>query len=229
MIAAIPEEVINNIINDLQKLNKDGSYIYKQRDLSKKYDVSESYISGLVRKMGMVRERPKLSKELVNNIIKDLKKVDKSNNKYIYSYKDIAKIYNISCCSVKTVAKENNLVREDSWKLSQNVINNIIKDLKEMNKDGSYYKYKQIYLAKKYNISLSSIRLIMKDYNLTKRRYKLSENIKNDIINILKEINKDGKYKYKYKEVADMYNLNVRTIQSIAKANKLYRYNKNIT
>lgn len=218
----ISEEIRNNIAKDLKELNEYGKYKYSYRELAKKYNIGHRTVYRIVKENNLNRKNEKITKEIRNNVIKNLKELDEYG-KYKYNYREIATKYNISYTTVYNIAGENNLSRDSKRKLSKNLTNKIVKDLKKLDEYGNYkYRYEEI--AKFYGISHIPICGIAKENNLLRPR-NLSPIIINSIIDSLKSLNEDGSYKYTYREISKKYNISYMAVYRIAKENNLTRRN----
>ena len=106
-------EIKNNIIKDLKEIDEYGYSKYSQEYLCKKYKVSYSVISNILKENKIKRNKKyKVDNEIKNNIIKDLKEIDEYGC-YKYTKTKIAKKYNLSCATISNIMKDNNSKRRE--------------------------------------------------------------------------------------------------------------------
>ena len=148
-------------------------------------------------------------------IVEDLKKLDENGN-YKYTQQEIANKYNISKTTVWDVSKKYNLPpRENKSKCN---INDIIKDLQELDENGNY-KYTQQEIADRYGYHCRAINNIASENNIKR----ISKYNKNSLIKDLQELDENGNYKYTQQEIANKYNISIDSLGRIIKKYKLSR------
>ena len=215
------EERNKKIVEDLKKLDENGNYKYSHKELSNKYNISSRGISKFARTNKIYR----IDYDEINNknktIIKDLQELDEDCN-YKYTYNQICKKYNISKAYIDRIVKVNGIYR--NILIDNNTMNDIIKDLQELDENGNY-KYTQQEIANKYNISIDSLRRIIKKYKLSRSFY-LDKETELKIVNDLKEVDNYGKYNYLQRDIIEKYKITPSILKNIVIKYNLKRINR---
>lgn len=106
--------------------------------------------------------------------------------------------------------------------VAKDIIDNIVNDLKEKNKNGKYkYTYRDI--SEKYNVSICYVSDMALINNLRRRDMRSEYNV-NSILKDLK-MKKGNKFKYTLTELSLKHNVTVKNLHLIMRTYNLFRYN----